>query len=264
MSTTPPRSETTVADIWVDPRCPWAWITSRWMLEVEQVRPLETRFHIMSLSVLNEGREVPEKYRQGMIDGWACVRVCVAAQQRHGNEVLRPLYNAMGRLIHHDKAGLGPDMISAALAEAGLPADLTRPGRTPPGTSREAARAGSDRRAVTRRVVSNQRWVTVLRVGVASVMRKEVEGIARRGSEVTAWRGTMPSGMRIGPGVRIPSGVSVHSESDVHSTGISGNCAPTSTTRDAPTDRHCTRRAYPCRSICQLATRLSGAKTSRG
>ncbi|AGK80826.1 mycothiol-dependent nitroreductase Rv2466c family protein [Streptomyces microflavus] len=128
MSTTPPRSETTVADIWVDPRCPWAWITSRWMLEVEQVRPLETRFHIMSLSVLNEGREVPEKYRQGMIDGWACVRVCVAAQQRHGNEVLRPLYNAMGRLIHHDKAGLGPDMISAALAEAGLPADLIEAG----------------------------------------------------------------------------------------------------------------------------------------
>ncbi|MEU9676803.1 disulfide bond formation protein DsbA [Streptomyces parvus] len=124
MSTTPPSSETSVADIWVDPRCPWAWITSRWMLEVEQVRPLETRFHIMSLSVLNEGREVPEEYRQGMIDGWACVRVCVAAQQHHGNEVMRPLYDAMGRLIHHDKAGLGPDMISAALVEAGLPADL--------------------------------------------------------------------------------------------------------------------------------------------
>ncbi|MFD3729306.1 disulfide bond formation protein DsbA [Streptomyces sp. NPDC058671] len=124
MSTTPPRSETTVADIWVDPRCPWAWITSRWMLEVEQVRPLEARFHIMSLSVLNEGREVPEKYRQGMIDGWACVRVCVAAQQRHGNEMLRPLSNAVGRLIHHEKVGIGHDMIRAALEEAVLPADL--------------------------------------------------------------------------------------------------------------------------------------------
>ncbi|WP_432072106.1 disulfide bond formation protein DsbA [Streptomyces wuyuanensis] len=124
MSTAPPRPETTIADIWVDPRCPWAWITSRWMLEVERVRPLETRFHIMSLSVLNQGREIPEKYRQGMIDGWACVRVCVAAQHRYGNEVLRPLYNAMGRLIHHQKAGLGHDMIRAALEEAGLPADL--------------------------------------------------------------------------------------------------------------------------------------------
>ncbi|MFF5705480.1 disulfide bond formation protein DsbA [Streptomyces sp. NPDC012794] len=124
MNTPPPQTETTIADIWVDPRCPSAWITSRWMLEVEQVRPLETRFHLMSLSVLNEGREVPEKYRQAMIDGWACVRVCVAAQHRFGNEVLRPLYQAMDHLIHHEKAGLGHDMISAALEEAGLPADL--------------------------------------------------------------------------------------------------------------------------------------------
>ncbi|WTW94150.1 disulfide bond formation protein DsbA [Streptomycetaceae bacterium NBC_01309] len=124
MSTTPSRSEPTIADIWVDPRCPWAWITTRWLAEVERVRPLETRFHIMSLSVLNEGREVPEKYRQSMIDGWACVRVCVAAQQRHGDEVLRPLYNAMGHLIHLERAGLGRDMIRVALAEAGLPADL--------------------------------------------------------------------------------------------------------------------------------------------
>ncbi len=124
MSTTPDRAGTTIADVWVDPRCPWAWITSRWLLEVEQVRPLETRFHIMSLSVLNEGREVPEKYRQGMIDGWACVRVCIAAQEQHGKAVLRPLYNAMGRLIHHEKAGLGHDMITAALKEADLPVDL--------------------------------------------------------------------------------------------------------------------------------------------
>lgn len=123
-STTPSRSEPTIADIWVDPRCPWAWITTRWLSEVERVRPLETRFHIMSLSVLNEGREVPEKYRQSMTDGWACVRVCVAAQQRHGDEVLRPLYDAMGHLIHLERAGLGHDMIRVALAEAGLPADL--------------------------------------------------------------------------------------------------------------------------------------------
>ncbi|ONI81658.1 disulfide bond formation protein DsbA [Actinosynnema sp. ALI-1.44] len=114
----------TVVDMWVDPRCPWAWITSRWLLEVEQVRPVETRFHVMSLSVLNEGREVPEKYRQGMIEGWGCVRVCIAAEQQHGNEVLRPLYNAMGTLIHLKKAGLGRTMITAALAEADLPAEL--------------------------------------------------------------------------------------------------------------------------------------------
>ncbi|RMI32424.1 disulfide bond formation protein DsbA [Nocardia stercoris] len=111
-------------DLWVDPRCPWAWIATRWLLEVEQVRPVETRFHVMSLSVLNDGREVPEKYRQAQRDGWGCVRVCVAAEQQYGPEVLRPLYLAMGARIHLEQAGLGPAMILAALAECGLPAEL--------------------------------------------------------------------------------------------------------------------------------------------
>ncbi|MCF2533302.1 mycothiol-dependent nitroreductase Rv2466c family protein [Yinghuangia soli] len=124
MSIAPSTTGLTPVDIWVDPRCPWAWITSRWLLEAEQVRALNARFHIMSLSVLNEGREVPEQYRQGMIDGWACVRVCVAARQRLGDDAVRPLYLAMGRLIHHEKAGLGDAMIRDALTEAGLPADL--------------------------------------------------------------------------------------------------------------------------------------------
>ncbi|MET8572279.1 disulfide bond formation protein DsbA [Streptomyces sp. NPDC004783] len=125
MSITPPRSQTvTVADMWVDPRCPWAWITSRWLLEAEQVRPVEARFHVMSLSVLNEGREVPEKYRRGMIEGWGPVRVCIAAQQKVGSEVLRPLYSAMGTRIHLEQAGLGRDMMLAALADADLPAHL--------------------------------------------------------------------------------------------------------------------------------------------
>jgi hypothetical protein len=125
MTSTPSsRQAKTVVDLWVDPRCPWAWITSRWLLEVEKVRSVETRFHMMSLSVLNEGREVPEKYRQGMIDGWGPVRVCIAAEQRHGTEALRPLYHAMGTLIHHKRAGLKRDMTVAALAEAGLPEEL--------------------------------------------------------------------------------------------------------------------------------------------
>ncbi|WP_308166338.1 DsbA family protein [Nocardia albiluteola] len=115
---------TTAVDLWFDPRCPWAWIATRWLLEVEQVRPVETRFHVMSLSVLNDGRELPEKYRQGQIDGWGCVRVCIAAEQQHGPEVLRPLYLAMGTRIHHEKAGLGRDMILASLAECDLPAEL--------------------------------------------------------------------------------------------------------------------------------------------
>jgi hypothetical protein len=125
MTITPPGQQTaTVADMWVDPRCPWAWIASRWLVEVEQVRPVEPRFHVMSLSVLNEGREVQEKYRQGMVEGWGPVRVCIAAEQQHGPEVLRPLYSAMGTRIHHQRAGLGRDMMLAALADADLPAEL--------------------------------------------------------------------------------------------------------------------------------------------
>jgi len=114
----------TAIDVWVDPRCPWAWITSRWLTEVEQVRPVEARFHIMSLSLLNEGREIPEKYRRAQSEGWGPVRVCIAAAQEPGAAVLRPLYEAMGTHIHHKAAGLGRAMVLAALRDVSLPEDL--------------------------------------------------------------------------------------------------------------------------------------------
>jgi hypothetical protein len=114
----------TEADLWVDPACPWAWITSRWLLEVEQVRAVAVRFHVMSLAVLNEGRDLSEKYQETMRRSWGPVRVLTAAGLRHGPGVLRGLYGAMGERVHPGQRGLGPDMISEALAETGLEADL--------------------------------------------------------------------------------------------------------------------------------------------
>jgi hypothetical protein len=117
--------ERTRVDFWFDPLCPWAWLASRWMLEVVQVRPVDLHFHVMSLSALNEGRdELTERYRQLMSEGWGPVRVAIAAEQKFGNEVLPGLYTALGTRIHHEKAGLGRETIEAALAEVGLPVEL--------------------------------------------------------------------------------------------------------------------------------------------
>jgi len=112
-------------DFWFDPICPWAWITSRWMLEVEKVRPVTTAWHVMSLSVLNEEKEgLSERYRESMRTAWGPVRVLIAAEQAHGPQVLLPLYTALGTRFHHEKAPRDRETITAALAEAGLPAGL--------------------------------------------------------------------------------------------------------------------------------------------
>jgi 2-hydroxychromene-2-carboxylate isomerase len=116
--------ERTVVDFWFDPVCPWAWITSRWMHEVEEVRPVTTRWHVMSLSVLNEGRDMPERYQELMRTGWGPVRVCIAAEKHGGPEVLGPLYTALGARFHHEKAPRERATYEAALADAGLPTDL--------------------------------------------------------------------------------------------------------------------------------------------
>ncbi|WP_019869159.1 mycothiol-dependent nitroreductase Rv2466c family protein [Salinispora oceanensis] len=117
-------SERVAVDMWFDPICPWAWITSRWLLEVERVRDVEIRFHVMSLSVLNEGRDLPAEYQGLMKSGWGPVRVCVAAEQRYGTGALRDLYTALGNRIHLQSEQLTGELFTAALTDAGLDPEL--------------------------------------------------------------------------------------------------------------------------------------------
>ncbi|MFD5032057.1 DsbA family protein [Streptomyces sp. NPDC058220] len=120
-------SEKTPVDFWFDPLCPWAWMTSRWVLEVEKVRDIEVRWHVMSLAVLNEPRidELPEEYRDMLANkAWGPVRVVIAAQQKYGDEVVGKLYTALGTHFHNQGEGPTREAISAALDEVGLPADL--------------------------------------------------------------------------------------------------------------------------------------------
>ncbi|MGW6389767.1 mycothiol-dependent nitroreductase Rv2466c family protein [Streptomyces sp. NPDC055103] len=117
----------TTADFYFDPLCPWAWMTSRWMLEVEQVRPVDVRWKVMSLAVLNENRleELPVEYREMMeTQAWGPVRVVVAAQQLHGDEVVGKLYTALGTRFHNNGEGPTREAIVGALTDVGLPEDL--------------------------------------------------------------------------------------------------------------------------------------------
>ena len=119
---------TQTVDMWFDPACPWAWMTSRWLLEVEKVRDVHVDFHVMSLSVLNEGRDLPADYRALMDKAWAPARVSIAVQEEYGSDKLREWYTAIGTRFHNLHMPLTQDTIKDALEAVGLPTSLAEVG----------------------------------------------------------------------------------------------------------------------------------------
>ena len=124
-SRSPPGHRKATAEFWFDPLCPWAWITSRWILNVAKVRPLEVRWRVMSLAYLNGDKEdLPDEYRKMLAEAWGPVRVCMAAEQSFGPEVLERLYTALGTRFHLEQKPKDRATFEEALEEAGLPTSL--------------------------------------------------------------------------------------------------------------------------------------------
>jgi len=111
-------------EFWFDPSCPWAWMTSRWVDEVAKHRDLQITWNVMSLAVLNEDKDVSDGYRAFLPRALRYTRLVTAAKELHGQEIVKPLYDALGTRIHPGGSTNPDEVIPAALAEVGLPAEL--------------------------------------------------------------------------------------------------------------------------------------------
>lgn len=125
-------TDSKTVDFWFDPACPWAWMTSRWIIEAAKYRDLDVRWNVMSLFVLNEPNldELSEFYRNLMPRTLPAVRVATAVAEQYDNETLGRLYTALGNRIHLGGEKDSEVYIPAALEAVGLPAELAAAGKS--------------------------------------------------------------------------------------------------------------------------------------
>ncbi|MER7505772.1 disulfide bond formation protein DsbA [Nonomuraea pusilla] len=183
-------TEKTPVDLWFDPFCPFAWATSRWLLEVEKVRPIEPRWHVMSLNVLNEGKDVPDRYREQIEKAIGPVRVVAAARAKHGDDVVGPLYTELGTRLHNQGAIKELDRlretVEDALEAAGLDRSLAdvMDSEEFDGDVRASHRAGID-------LVGEDVGTPVIRVGTNAFFGPVVTSVPKGEDAGRLWDGVL-------------------------------------------------------------------------
>jgi protein-disulfide isomerase-like protein with CxxC motif len=179
--------ERSQVDFWFDPLCPWAWLTSRWVLEVAKVRPIDVTWHVMSLAILNSGRDdLPDQYKEAMAKAWGPVRIAIAAEQKFGKDALGPLYSALGTRMHNEKQDRDRSMFESALAEAGLPTDLADAADS---TEYDEALAASHKTGID--TVGTEVGTPIIRVDGTTAFFGPVISVLPRGEEAAAlWDAT--------------------------------------------------------------------------
>jgi 2-hydroxychromene-2-carboxylate isomerase len=115
---------TVAVEFWFDPSCPFTWRTSRWARDLEQAGLATVEWKVMSLGILNEGKEIPEQYREGMVRGARFLRALTAAAEQGGPDAVGRLYDALGTRLHDRDEGLADDVLLRSVEEVGLPGSV--------------------------------------------------------------------------------------------------------------------------------------------
>jgi 2-hydroxychromene-2-carboxylate isomerase len=110
--------------VFVDPQCPFAWITAQWLLEVARHTGLAVDVALMSLSCVNEGRDLDEWYRQYNEDAWAAARVAAALLDGEHAAMWPRFYQTYGYRRHVDGLRDNPTNLATTIADLAMPADL--------------------------------------------------------------------------------------------------------------------------------------------